>query len=212
MKTKLTEKEILEVLSFARIDLTSRQIASLDYLYNNYDSFVINNLEGEVQKKVDKINKIGVTNFTDEQLSDFRYGLNHYYGLSIEVKETLSNYMIVATFSFYEKTVKKLLSLTNKVTSTQLNSCYRNSELRKLLKSKFHIEYNILNNFKEIEELRYLNNAIKHNGKVGNELNKANGKWILNSYIGNTYDDFTRLKDAPVKMLTDLMNKILNKF
>jgi hypothetical protein len=134
MKTKLTDKEILEIFSFARIDLTSRQIASLEYLYNNYDSFVKNYLEGEVQKKVDKINKIGVTNYTEEQLSDFRHGLNHYFGLSIEAKDTLSNYMMVATFSFYEKTIKKLLSLTNKLTTTQLNSCYKNSEIKKLLK------------------------------------------------------------------------------
>jgi len=205
---KFTQKQIFDIYSLTTIELAERQISSLDYLYSNYDVFVSQNLNQEVQKKVDKINKIGVANFTEEQLIDFTNEMNHYYGLSIQAKVTLSNYMLVASFSFYEIAFKKLLGLTNKLTDKQLESCYKKSEAKKLLKSKFLIEYDNLIDYDKIEELRCLNNAIKHNGIVGRELNQSKSKWILNSRIGDTHADFLRLKDAPIILLTDLKKKL----
>jgi hypothetical protein len=119
--------------------------------------------------------------------------------------------MIVATYSFYEKAFKKLLSLTNKLTTKQLDSCYKKSEAKKNLKNKFNIDYEKLADYKKIEELRCLNNAIKHNGTVGKELHNANAKWKLNTHIENTYDEFKRLQVAPTNLLTDLRTKLLTK-
>jgi len=119
--------------------------------------------------------------------------------------------MIVAIWSIYEKTFKKLLTLTNKLTLKQIENCYKKIESIKLLKAKFNIDFTLLDNYQEIEELRCLNNAIKHKGLVTIELNNANSKWILNSPISDTYNDFQRLMNAPYKLLNDLQIKIVSQ-
>jgi hypothetical protein len=116
--------------------------------------------------------------------------------------------MLVASFSFYEKAFKKLLDLTGNLTAAQLSNCYKKKEAKSLLKSKFNIEYELLTDYKKIEELRCLNNDIKHNGLVGSELAAANTKWTLGQPIANTYDDFKRLIDGPKNLLRDLASKI----
>ena len=128
--------------------------------------------------------------------------------MKLTTKDILSNYMLVASFSFYEKAIKKLLSLTGKLTDTELSSCYKKKEAKQFLKSKFKIDYKLLTDFTKIEELRCLNNDIKHNGLAGIELITANPKWTLNQPITNTYDDFKRLMDGPRNLLRDLANKI----
>ena len=165
---KLDKRQIFDIYAFANIDLAARQISSFEYLYSNYDLFIKDNLEKEIQKRVDEINKVGVGNFTEEQLSDFRYETNHYFGLSIQAKVELSNYMIVAAFSFYEKAFKKVMALTNKLTEKQLQDCYKARIAKDILKSKFQIDCKNLTDSKNIEELRCLNNAIKPKGAIFN--------------------------------------------
>lgn len=184
------------------------KISTLNILYNNNEAFVLEYLEKETQKEVDKINERGVKNIPEEELLNLTRSISDYYGLSHETKNVLSHYMIVAAFSFYEKGLKKILSLTNKLTPAELNNCYKKKELEQLLISKFSTTYSTLIDFGSIEELRCMNNAIKHDGTVGNELVLSNGKWILGQEIGNTYDDFLRLKESPLNLLRDLIEKI----
>ncbi len=205
----MTEKQLFAIYSLTTIFSASKQIASFDYLYNNYELFLNEHLEDEIQKKVDKINEIEVDKFTEEQLELQTKYINQYHGQSFQAKELLTNYMIVATWSIYEKAFKQLLKLSNKLTTNQIENCYKIKESIKLLKSKFNIDFNQLDNYQEIEELRCLNNAIKHKGLVSKELNDANSKWIINSPLGDTYNDFLRLKNAPYQLLTDLRQELL---
>lgn len=196
------------ILSSTVADQANSQIVSLDVLYNNNNSFIENHLKRETDKQVAEINKLDLSKIPEEELSELLQSVSNYYGLSHETKEVLSNYMLVATFSFYEKAFKKLLGLTARLTEAELSSCYKKKEAKKLLKNKFNIDYELLADYIKIEELRCLNNDIKHNGLAGSELVAANSKWTLDQSIENTYADFQRLMDGPKNLLRDLATKI----
>ncbi|MCX6285630.1 MAG: hypothetical protein NTY96_00770 [Bacteroidetes bacterium] len=201
-------KTRFHIYSLTIADQANIQINSLDVLYQNNNSFIENYLKAETDKQVAEINKLDISKIPEDELKELLQSISDYYGLSHETQDILSNYMLVATFSFYEKSFKKLLDLTGKLNDTELSSCYRKKEAKKLLKNKFNIDYELLTDYPKIEELRCLNNDIKHNGLVGNELATVNPKWFLDKPITNTYDDFKRLMDGPRNLLRDLANKI----
>jgi hypothetical protein len=201
-------KTRFKIYSLTVADQANIQINSLDVLYLNNNSFIENFLKDETDKQLAEINKLDISKIPEEELRPLLQSISDYYGLSHETKDILSNYMLVASFSFYEKAFKKLLDLTGNLTAAQLSNCYKKKEAKNLLKSKFNIDYELLTDYKKIEELRCLNNDIKHNGLVGSELAAANTKWTLGQPIANTYDDFKRLMDGPKNLLRDLASKI----
>lgn len=201
-------KTMFKIYSLTVADQANIQINSLDVLYLNNNSFIENFLKDETDKQLAEINKLDISKIPEDELKPLLQSISDYYGLSHETKDILSNYMLVASFSFYEKAFKKLLDLTGKLTAAQLSNCYKKKDAKNLLKSKFNIDYELLTDYQKIEELRCLNNDIKHNGLVGNELAAANTKWTLGQPIANTYDDFKRLMDGPKNLLRDLASKI----
>jgi hypothetical protein len=203
-----TPQETFNIYSLVIADKVGIQINALQVLYNNTGTFITEYLQTETQKQVNEINSIGVANIPEVDLRDMLQEISDYYGLTHESQEILSRYMIVATFSFYEKGIKRMLQLSNKFTDPELRNCFKKNELVKLLNAKFGIDYNSLADSNLIEELRCLNNDIKHNGQVGQELVDSNNKWVLNEEIGNTYPDFVRMMAAPRNLLKDLSGKI----
>lgn len=201
-------KTRFKIYSLTIADQANIQINSLDVLYQNNNSFIENYLKDETDKQVAEINKLEISKIPEAELKELLQSISDYYGLSHETKDILSNYMIVASFSFYEKAFKKLLGLTGKLTDAELSSCYKKKEAKKLLKNKFNIDYELLTDYVKIEELRCLNNDIKHNGLACSELVAANSKWTLNQPITNTYNDFKRLMEGPRNLLRDLAGKI----
>jgi len=83
----MSDKQIFEIYSLTPIFSARTQIASFEHLYKNYEHFLNEYLEDEIQKEVDKINDIGVENFTNEQVKLRTNDLSQYYGLSFQAKE-----------------------------------------------------------------------------------------------------------------------------
>ena len=211
MQFNMTAKELFGIYSIVIADRTRIQIDTLKILYLNTDTFVKDHLEGQIAKMMDEFNRTDLKKYSEDDISIIRDDLSNYYGLSQETKQTLSNYMIVAAFSYYEKGIKRLLELTGKLSAKDLFNCYKEKEITKHLKSKFTIDIITINSYIKIEELRCLNNDIKHNGFVGSNLVASNPtKWHLDQAINDTYPDFERLMDAPFEFLIDLADKIEN--
>lgn len=183
----------------------SLKISTLDILYRNNETFNNNLLKSEqVQNEIADLQKFGIQQIPSERFNDVSSSALDYTILSHETQELLSHYMIVATFSFYEKTLKKLLYYSNKLNEKELKSCFKNEQLIKILNEKFAVDYTKMIDFPQIEELRCLNNTIKHQGIVSSELETSNNKWILDTEIKQTYEDYIRLKDSPLNMIKEL--------
>ena len=205
-------KTKFRVFSLTAADKASIQIHSLQVLYQNNNKFIEDYLKKETEGKVEEINRIinDFTNVPDDEIKELLQPINDYYGLSHETKDLLSNYMIVASFSLYEKAIKRIMELTGRFSPAQLRSCYKKDSVVKLLKDEFSIDYNTLMDVDIIEELRCLNNDIKHSdtGTVTPPLAATNAKWVVDEPILNTYDDFVRLMEGPRNFLRDLASKI----
>ena len=204
----MDNKTKFNLFSFTTISLVDKKIAAQSVLYSNTEKYIKDHLEDEINKEVEEFNKKDLSLIPPSELKDFTNGLSDYYGLTHETKMAVSNYMIVATFSEYEKGLKKILSLSGKLTEQELKSCFRVAKIVEHIQNKFGVNYSDLDGADQIEELRCLNNSIKHNGIVGDQLVTSNPKWVKGQNLENTYDDFLRLKSAPINTLKDLSNKI----
>jgi hypothetical protein len=187
------------------IDDIRLQISTLKTIYQNSEQ---NFEEGITQLMAIISNNIDWDNISEDEDVEILQHLQGADTFSQIAKDTLSQYFIVAVYSLYEKGLKKIFSSTGKFTTDKIESCYKKKNLENLLSNIFSIDYSDLSDSTLIEELRCLNNDIKHNGKVGKELTQTNNKWIENQLIENIYDDFNRIKEAPINFLNDLVSKI----
>lgn len=204
----MDKKTRFNLYAFAAASHAHMQIAAQDVLYANTDRFIGDYLKSEVDKKMAEFNQQDLSQVPEDEISAFTSELSDYYGLSHIAKDELSRYMIVATFSAYERGIKKVLALTGALNAQELRSCYKKENLVNLLTQKFGLQFSTLKDSNLIEELRCLNNDVKHNAIVGNQLVSANAKWHAGEVIGNTHADFERLCNAPYNLLTDLAKKI----
>ncbi len=201
-------KTKFKIFSSASASMVQSKIAAQNILYLNTNKFVDEHLKNEIKKEVDEFNKKDLSLVPDVELREFTADLSDYYGLSHDTTEAVSHYMVVASYSAYEKGLKQILKLSGKLNDAELRSCFRIVNVIQLLSSKFGIAYSSLADHDKIEEIRCLNNDIKHNGIVGIELPSINNKWVQGGIITNTYVDFERLCDGPYNLLNDLSNKI----
>lgn len=199
-------KTFFKAFALTSITVAERGIAALEIAYNRNDKFLREELDKVVAEELEKFNAAG--NFDESEMKDFQFYINEYYGLSHLSNEILSQNLIVSAFGFYERQLKQILKLSGKFTEPEIRSMYRVAKIIELLNTKVAIVYSDLSDASKIEELRCLNNSIKHSAIVDSELVAANAKWIAGAPIENTYSDFVRLKDSVGVCLRDLVNKI----
>jgi len=206
MKNNLNFVHNFESYSYIEAQQLNVKIKTLEVLYENTEIFIKDYLKGESDKQMQEIDH---EKYTEEELQIVTQGISYYYGITVETKDTLSHYMIVAAFSYYEKSFKNILSLSKLFSDVEIRKCYKDKEATKILKKRFNIDYNSLQDYSKIQELRILNNDIKHEGKVSSDLSLINSRWKAGDEIDNNiYNDFVRLKEAPFNLLEDLADKL----
>jgi len=148
---------------------------TLEAIYMNNQIFIDNHLQKEKEQLLNNYNLNSNDIAFDPRVEESAIiiALNNYEIVSIESREILSQYLIVACYSFFEKSVKSILELTGEVNSNSLKYIYKKVNLTKELK-RLGIDYTQLSEYQNVEELRCLNNSIKHSGVVGKELEQIN--------------------------------------
>lgn len=210
-------KILFRTHSYSTITNVDFNINALDVLYKNAECFRLKYFKKELNNRVTTFKKKlykRINEFERDELKhikdDFEMGTN-------ESLIILSNFIIVATYSYYEKGLKKIMQHSNTKESKmfeddEIENCYNFKNFKKLFKDKGIIE-NIkkLDDYVKVNELKCLNNVIKHKGIVDPKLKNANPKWKMNSNINNTYEDFLRLKDSVSDFLTEIISNIYDK-
>lgn len=172
-----------------------------DRLIDSITSFTITE-EQKLEKKYKELQKSAVLSddyklHIEENIIDEANGLN-------EVEELAYELAIIALYKKIEITTKKILKIT--YPEIDRKKLYKFQELKKTLKDK-EIDIENLNYYLAMDELRCLNNSIKHSGEVSNELAKYAG-WNENERIDNLQEAYKRL--AP--KCNDYINELLNQF
>lgn len=123
--------------------------------------------------------------------------------------ELAGEMMIVALYKTLEIGIKKMATFSGLFTQKQTASFYRMAELNKLMKSKV-CDIKGLKHYKAFDELRCINNSVKHNGVANNEL-ASYPNWKKGQKLTQLHTHYHRLKDDVESFITEMQNEIIKK-
>lgn len=123
--------------------------------------------------------------------------------------ELAGEMMIVALYKTIEIAIKKMATYSCLFTPKQIASFYKIAELNRQLKNKV-CDVQGLKHYKAFDELRCINNSVKHNGVPNKDLvcypNWKNGEKLTKLHI-----HYRRLKDDVDRFVTELRDEIIKK-
>lgn len=188
--------KIFESLSRIEIDYIDRFLEQIKN-QNHSDS-----------KKLKKsLNKAKPEKFlSDNDYNSYVDSLVDEFDILKEVNLLSSQLAIVALYRIVEIRTKSILKRHLK-NSKDIKSVFLFDNLIKLLKKEFSIDLKKVDGFSKIDELRCLNNSIKHQGVVSDELSNFHG-WKFGEKIGETSDSFNSLAKVVPSYLFSLCEQI----
>lgn len=212
MATFFSKRVIFWSISCGTITNVDLRINALHVLYQNNLAFNSRYFKNELKKRANDFRKESINRNSQFKQDELKYMKDDFENATNESLQILSNFIIVAAYSFYEMGLKRIMCHSKFFTKPEIKSCFKNENILELFKNKGIINnMKDIDNYKKINELRCLNNAIKHNGIVDKWLNEANNRWIEGTEIENTHNDFLRLKNGISEFLIEIMTKIENK-
>jgi hypothetical protein len=207
---KELQRAIFQMTYDIHITSMDIKISNLVSLYHNYNIFIINFNEHRDNYFLDIINKER-EKLKDSTYRDELYRFLAQYDVSTNHSRiTLSHFLFVALYSYYEQTLKQILLKSHLCSEREYKNMFRYKALKDFFIKELNIVYENTEDedFILLEELRCLNNCIKHSGFVNAELHKANNKWVINQEINDLYDEFQRFIGVPGKYLKNIVEKI----
>lgn len=157
----------------------SHQLERVDSLKNLVNDGI--NTEMEYLRKLGGNEDEGIEFYADEA-----------YELT-DVDKLFTQLTVVALYAALEISAKRVLA--HKCSPAQLRGAFKWRELKSLFKQLAGSDLAALPHFADVDELRCLNNAIKHNGTVSAELAGFPG-WTLDEQIGDVRPTVDRVRAA----------------
>lgn len=176
-----------------------RKIYTIEALYHNIESYINNYLKIDIDKTIDKeINANKSRIIDDEEADIIIQSIWSSQKITFDALEIYSQYMIVVMYSFFEKSLKSVLTIAKKykrikITKKEIDSIFKSSNLLILLK-KLKLNNKLVKR-SDVHRLKMLNNRIKHSIQPQENLRK----------------EFIKLKKAPIKYL-ESFNSALIKY
>jgi hypothetical protein len=119
-----------------------------------------------------------------------------------EVAELGEQLAIVATYRVVELLSKRVLSF--KYGAKKAAELYRFERLTDVLKADFGVDITTLNGFSDVNEIRLINNAVKHDGLVSHSLANAYPAWKQGTELKDLRKSFERLSGSVPTYVADL--------
>lgn len=207
------EIDLLEIIPDAIIKNLLTDITELDQFYNSSVSRYDKDYEELTRITNDIIlsNKSSLDTIRDGDLNNL-IKLNENFRIYTRSKNTRSHLLIVGTYMVTEKSIKEFFSMPDRFTNPELRSLFEIRKVEILIKDKFGVNIRDLNNYNQMNELRCLNNCIKHTGYPDTELIAINPeRWKAKEEIENVYQDFIRLRYKTVDFCLDLFRTVKEK-
>jgi hypothetical protein len=123
--------------------------------------------------------------------------------------ELAGEMMIVALYKTVEISIKKMAKGSGLFTDKQIASFYKAGELRKVLKNKV-CDLKALPKYAQYDELRCINNSVKHSGVANNELAQYPG-WKKGQKLNELHIHYGRLRNDVDSFVVNLQSEILRK-
>jgi hypothetical protein len=130
-------------------------------------------------------------------------------GYSNELKNLAAEMIIVALYKKVEIDTKQAIKVTFPLENTRNLYLFKN--LKEFL-NNHRIDITTFPSYPKVNELRLINNCIKHDGTVSNELNEANPTWINGSKLSDLdkhFHEFSLAAEFYMSSLTTELQKLL---
>ncbi len=163
---------------------------------------------GELIKKLQNELNEEIENFIEIQYDSKNAG--QVYSLDIEYLEdrllALTEMNIVYVYKDFEINLKKLIKASYNVNAKEF---YKWENIINFLRSK-NIKHTELTGYQEINELRIVNNSIKHSTSMIDDKVKKISEFKELKYMGHNelISFFKRVKDFPYKFISELSSEI----
>jgi hypothetical protein len=116
---------------------------------------------------------------------------------------------IIGLYKTIEIAIKKSMKITGKFSKKQLEELHKIEKFIEHFKS-INVEVKSIEGFNSFNELRLINNCLKHSGFVSKALMDFNPSlWRKGEKIDNSAETFSRLLYPSVKFVKGLGNKII---
>jgi hypothetical protein len=132
--------------------------------------------------------------------SDTRYELE-------KIRDVAEQMLIVALYRIVELSTTRILGWRWELDLVKRRSLYKADRLNKALRKELGLRPEDLAGFAAIDELRCLNNAVKHEGQVDRKLVKYG--WKLGAELAGCSDAVARLHPSVIAYLSDLAEKVV---
>lgn len=180
-----------------------------DYKYN-FDSekdFIMKSLDIIDKKNLDLKNKAVFLESKGADKEEIAEILDNDSSSLSEFFDNFYNLLPISLYSWSEKYLKKILSIIFKENSKEF-------KLSKIMYEykRHRIYLKNLTDFKIFNELRLVNNCIKHNGVVVAKLSKINSKWEKGKEINISKKQIIDYLNGCIKFFNALMTMINEKF
>lgn len=163
------------------------------------------NIEKELAQQADEIS--ADQNLDQDEKQYMLSSLGDELFIAEVTTELAGEMMIIALYKTIEIAIKTMTTACELFTETQLASFYRMGELKKQLKMKV-VDVETLKHYKAYDELRCINNAIKHSGFVGTELASYPG-FKKGQKLTDLHTHYYRLRDDVDRFLVSLQAEII---
>ncbi|BBB66537.1 hypothetical protein UNDYM_2284 [Undibacterium sp. YM2] len=144
---------------------------------------------------------------TDWQKQDINESYADEYYASEQTVFLIGEMQIIAMYKTAEIAIKRMLKISDLFTDEEIGKMYVHPILKSKLKSKASIDIEILTGYKALDELRLINNCLKHSGRVDDDLSVF-PKWTLDAQISDCSNHYDRLKDD-VKAFVEALGREL---
>ncbi|MCR5047008.1 MAG: hypothetical protein K6A42_10560 [Treponema sp.] len=195
--------------------LQIRLNANLYQDFNDFDSFkdiVLSQalkIDSELKKKYEKASKI-----ENADPEDVYPGIEEEYDLYEGYEKEMYKALVVLLYSRIEIKLKDILNIYDHSYTIYNKKIERFDfkQIEKAFKNLFSICVEEIELFGSFDELRELNNCLKHKEIVSNELKKKNrGRWRQGEEIKLTKDDLDRLLPNSKKFFLNLIDELKKK-
>lgn len=215
----MTEKEskriFFNMVFSAHLHTLGNYCTTLNTLYLNNQAFISDYNNNKDEKLLRIFMDMHEEMKDPEYAETFRNMLVTYSVNTNESHIVLSHFVVVALYSYYERGLKNLLSQTGLCTKEEAKSFYKYGNFKQFFSKKFGMEYEDRTdeNFLLLEEIRCINNCIKHSGIVSEDLHSINNKWVEGEEIEDIPDEYiSKFVNAPYNYLNSMKDKINNSY
>lgn len=125
-----------------------------------------------------------------------------------EIKKIGEELAIIGLYKTLELSIKKAANASGKFSKKKINGFYKIENLKEYF-NDIDINIESISDFKNFEELRLLNNCLKHSGFVKQNLVEINPEiWVKGEQIKDSEAHFKRLLVPSINFLSRLGNEL----